>query len=140
MKKLLYISVLLFAASYVQADGRDPSVFMTQAINKSSNTSVNTNSNSPAISTTAVLITGVFINSPGLLSKLEIFAARQSTGVQDNAALSANVRTTRIATIDTSTNAIGNYYPFNIFASSGLMWHNYGVTPADVTVTYLDKR
>jgi len=128
MKKLTLLSLLILSAGLAHADGRNPTDWSSQAIYKSTNVSGIGNSNNPAISTSPALIHTLTINSFGVNSKVEIFRSRQST--------TANPMQDRIASIDTSTNNPAGYYLFDVYSDSGVMWHNYGQTPADVTMTY----
>lgn len=132
MKKFLFIlSLILGSYVYVNAEIPDqyvprPGQFVSQAVHISSN--INSGSTAVEVSTqVGTQLYGISVNNPGTSSTVELYDGRVSTSA-------AGIR--KLGTFNTTST---NFFPFWVGISSGILAHNTGNPPADVSIIYSEK-
>lgn len=131
MKKLFVALVFVVSSYTLKAEMPDqyvprPDAFYSMAIHISSN--INSGSTAVAISTqVGTQLYGISINNPGTSSTVELYDGRVSTSA---------VGIRKLGTFNTTAS---KFFPFNVGISSGIMAHNTGNPPADVSIIYSEK-
>lgn len=134
MKKI-FLPLIVFAGLVSLAQAEPPKQtqpdigqFVSMANMTSTNTAVVTSTDSVVISNYPLVLQSVFVNNAGSAdAHLEIYNSRVSTSVFER----------KICNL--STNSANHDKAYNIYLSSGMAIFNQGTTPADITISYLER-